>query len=224
MARKGWKIILPKGVNEEEIAGYCKLCREESRRLGKPSPRAMDCWKVIIEVEAGKVGGVLGVVENIVSGCRECWAEYRVRGDNAVFIIVVRGWKLMWDIRGKLVEELYARRVIDKPYLPYRRGGSYYEPDYGPWRRWSLSYYPEHLSLHDPSSASIVCPNDGALMEYTGKGFRCMFCGLYIPETVLYEAVENGEAEYAPRQGAHKGRVYRVRYGGSGRFIVERVC
>ncbi len=216
-----WLLILPKGIREYEVASYCKSCREESRELGRPSPKAMDCWKIIIDANTEHRDLVIGLVRDYVNVYRECWAQYRDLEDKFILLINCRGWKNMWDLRNKLIDDLMKQGVIDKSYLPYRRAGGYYDNSFGPWRLWARDYYPDKLRITDIVHARSICPFDGAIMEFTGKGLKCGLCGLFVPETLLYEAVENGIAEYVPKQGFYRDKVFILRYVGSDRFIVE---
>mgnify|MGYP000306503453 CR=1 FL=1 len=214
-------LMLPEGVRENEVMSYCKSCKEESRELSMPSPKAMDCWKIIIESNIEYMDLVIGIVKDYINMYKECWAQYRVLDDKIFILINCRGWRNMWEFRSRLIDYLMKHGIIDKPYLPYRRGGSYYDKDYGPWRLWARDYYTDRLPIADMVHARSICPFDGAIMEFTGKGLKCGLCGLFVPETLLYEAVENGIAEYVPKQGFYRDKVFILRYVGSDRFIVE---
>jgi|GEM_PF-6279073 len=222
MGNRGlWTVLLPEGVVEDSVREYCLLCRRESRGLGKPSPRAMDCWKIIIEVDGSYGEHLVDLVKGYLGEYRGCWAEYRFSDDRLIMLVICRGWSVMWGFREKLINDLLGAGILDKPYLPYRRGGSYYDREYGPWRLWARDYYPERLPVIEIGSAMSICPFDGAVMEYTGRGLKCGLCGLYIPETMLYEVLENGVGEYVPRQGFYRDRVFILKYMGSDRFVVE---
>jgi len=221
VSKSKWLLILPKGAREYEVASYCKSCKEESRELGRPSPKAMDCWKIIVDANTKYRDLVIGLVRDYVNVYRECWAQYRDLEDKFILLINCRGWKNMWDLRSKLIDDLMKQGVIDKPYLPYRRAGGYYDTCFGPWKLWARDYYPDKLRITDIVHARSICPFDGAIMEFTGRGLKCGLCGLFVPETLLYEAVENGIAEYVPKQGFYRDKVFILRYVGSDRFIVE---
>ena len=222
MERKSkWSLILPEGLEEYDVVSYCRSCRRESREYGKPSIKAMNCWKIIVEAYIEFKDQVIGFVKENIKSYNNCWAQYRVLGDGFILLINCRGWRNMWDLRSKLIDDLMKQGVIDKPYLPYRRAGGYYDSNFGPWRLWARDYYPDKLRITNIVHARSICPFDGAIMEFTGKGLKCGLCGLFIPETLLYEAVENGIAEYVPKQGFYRDKVFILRYVGSDRFIVE---
>ncbi len=221
--RSTWKIILPPHSNEESIRQYCRSCREGTSRENRPSEKAMNCWKIIVELDSSYENTLVKIVNELVQHYRDCWSEYRVHDNKVTLLIICRGWKRMWLFRKELINKLVSKNILDTPFLPYRRGGSYYDRDYGPWRLWAKNYYPEKLPLVEISNGKAVCPNDGSPMEYTGKGLLCSFCSLFIPETLLFEAIENGEAEYRPHTGIHKSNVYRIKYLGIDRFSIEKI-
>ncbi|RLG84490.1 MAG: hypothetical protein DRO40_01140 [Thermoprotei archaeon] len=228
MDRRQWKLITPKTISEDSIREYCRQCIEETKRLNKPSSKAMDCWKIVyVTDDPEELSKVVRVVEKIIEKSGECWAEYRepdiYTGSEGSVIIICKGWRNMWALREDLIKTLIDIGVLTKYYIPYRRGGNYYDKYFGPWRLWALRYYPERLPIRELASAKAICPNDGTPMDFEKKGLLCGLCNLYIPETTLFEAIENGEADLRIKQGFHKDEVYRVKYFGGERFIVSRL-
>ncbi len=214
-----WSYIIPECIGFD-IASYCRDCRRESRERDRPPEKAMECWKIIVELPLNKDIDYNSVLARSIE-CSGCWIEYRVGEEKYIAIVTCRGWKAMWSVREKLINELYGGlRVTDKPYLPYRRGGSYYDREYGPWRLWARDYYPDRLPIETIDSLKIICPSDGGVMEYRGKGYKCVLCGFYIPDTIIYEVIENGVADYRPLHGAYSGCVYRLFYKGVDRIVV----
>ncbi len=218
---KKWVIIPSNKICVEDIREYCSSCRRETRELGKPSLKAMDCWKIIVSLDTEKFSKALDIIRDIIEDAW-CWIEYSVNEEEGIAITTCRKWSTMWSVREQLINKFLEERLIAKPYLPYRRGGNYYDRDYGPWRLWAIRYYPEKLPVTNIASIKTLCPHDGALMEYTGKGLKCMLCGLYIPETTIYETIENGVSEYRPRTGLYKEKIYILRYIGADKILIER--
>lgn len=221
MARNKWILLLPENLDRDNVESYCRSCREESSQMNKPSTKAMDCWKIIVELDASYKDQLISYLEKMIREYGDCWIEYRIAGDRLISLITCRNWRVMWSFREKLIDYLLELGAIDKPYLPYRRAGRYYDMEYGPWRLWARDYYPDRLPLTSIVHARSICPFDGAIMEFIDKGLKCELCGLLVPETLMYEALENGVAEYVLKQGIYRNTVFILRYVGSDRFIVE---
>ncbi|WFO75055.1 hypothetical protein J4526_08265 [Desulfurococcaceae archaeon MEX13E-LK6-19] len=227
MRKDDWIRIYPQGLNEDAVKNYCRECREETKEQGKPSPKAMNCWKTVYEVEYEDLfTKALDKAKKIVLETKHCWLEARkpdeYTGRKGAIIIVCWDHNEFRETRRKIIEEYMKEQLIEEPYLPYRRGGNYYDKEYGPWRLWALKYYPEKLPVQDIIELKIVCPNDSTPMEREAKGFKCGLCGLYIPETIIYEAIELGEAEYKVKTGFHKNNVYTLKYRPPDRVEIVR--
>lgn len=227
MSRRDWIVHVYGELNSKAVREYCRSCREESLRLGKPSLKAMNCWKIFYEtLYEDMYSRALRIAVEVVKKKSRCWIESRVpdeySGRSGAVIIVCWDYREFMDVKNVLEETYYREKLVDEPYLPYRRGGNYYDKEYGPWRLWAIKYYPEKLPVQEILDLKIVCPNDGTPMDREVRGFKCGLCSLYVPDTIIYEAIELGKAVYKVKAGYHRNTIYVLEYKPPNKIAMTR--
>jgi hypothetical protein len=201
----------------------CAYCHKEVKELQKPGLTAMNCWKLLALSENEKEH------RKIRDWLYENYEKYKLagkwlpsaRGDAfTVFVLYFLSKEDMWLIRKKLVEEFIERRILPLRgsfYLPYQRGGDYYEPKFGPWRTWCVKYHPELVKIRFEDLESLICPFCNEKLRYIRRGklgfYGCRAypaCKFMLPELHLFEVVSDGYAEYEiyGEKGGLKGRIF----------------
>ena len=221
--RKGkWIRFYGPKANPQEIAEVCKKCKQESLK-GKPSSIAMNCWKIVIEFEEEKRKMVEEWIKDAIKKYPKLTGE--LSNDNVLILYFQSGWNSMWKFREYMVNEWCIRGLLPvkgRYFIPYRRGGSYYDSKFGSWRYWGKNYYSDKVDYSLVNEVKAECPYDGALLEWDNTKLICPLCGLVIPLGVIYEVLENGVAEYEVKSGPRSGKIYRVALMDK-RLIVEEV-
>ncbi len=199
-------------VDPATVKEYCLRCREESRKIGRPSSRAMNCWKIVARFDPDRREDVWKWLENAAETYPWLTGELT---DGILILFFQKGRSEMWRFREYMIGEWCKRGLL--PYrgsyfIPYRRGGVYYDSEYGPWRTWKVEYYDLTGELkRKAESINAICPYDGAIMEKHGNKLQCPLCSFKIPLNVLYEVLEFGQAEYELKSGPYKNKIYRIK-------------
>ena len=135
--RKGkWIRFYGPKADPQEIAEVCKKCKQESLK-GKPSSIAMNCWKIVIEFEEKKRKMVEEWIKDAIKKYPKLTGEFS--NDNVLILYFQSGWNSMWKFREYMVNEWCRRGLLPvkgRYFIPYRRGGSYYDSKFGSWRYW----------------------------------------------------------------------------------------
>ncbi len=206
-----WTRFYGPKADPSDVRRYCRRCIEESRRLRRPSEKAMNCWKIVARFDESRRDDVMDWVEEVVGKYPRLTGEL---ANNILIIYFQRGREEMWRFREAMIKEWCSRGLLpykDSYFIPYRRGGAYYDKDYGPWRVWKAEYYDLTGELKRKiETITAICPYDGAIMEKQGSKLQCPLCGFKIPLNVLYEVLEYGEAEYELKSGPYRNKIYRV--------------
>lgn len=206
-----WRRFYGSKVDPRRVAEICRRCRLESSRDNRPSIIAMNCWKIVAAFEPEK----RGLVESWLIDAARFYEMLtgELSDDNVLIIYFQNGWKDMWSFREYMIKEWCRRDILpvnNRYFIPYRRGGSYYDPEFGSWRFWGKNYYSDRIDYDKAQVLKAECPHDGAILEWRGSKMICPLCGLKVPLGVVYEVLENGIAEYEVRTGARAGEIYRV--------------
>ncbi len=219
-----WTRFYGPQVDPIEVRKYCSECMSDSKRLGKPSEKAMNCWKIMARFDEDRRNDILMWIEDIIARYPKLTGELT---NNILIIYFQSGREEMWEFRKFMIKDWCKRGLL--PYkgsffIPYRRGGAYYDKDFGPWRVWRVEYYDLTGELKEKVMKTVaICPYDGAIMEKQGNKLECPLCGFKIPLNVLYEVFEYGEAEYEMKSGPYKNKIYRVRKISEDRIGVEEL-
>ncbi len=208
-------------VDPLEVGKYCRECLEESRRKGKPSEKAMNCWKIIARFEEDRWNDVWSWIKEIVEKYPRLTGELT---RNVLIIYFQSGRQEMWRFREKMINDWCERRLLPfkgSYFIPYRRGGAYYDSRFGPWRTWRAEYYDLTGELKEKAEKiNAICPYDGAVLEKKGNKLECPLCGFKIPLNVVYEVLEYGLAEYELKSGPRAMKIYRVKLISNNRIEV----
>ncbi len=214
--RRGkWVMFYGPAVNPKDVAGYCQDCRSSVLNSKRPSSHTLNCWKIVVELEDEKRNKVIEWLGRAAEFYNELTGQ--LSDDNILILYFQKGWKYMWSFREFMIKEWCSLKILplkSRYFIPYRRGGSYYDSILGSWRYWYVNYVDSRLR-EKASRLKAECPFDGAILEWSNSKLLCPLCGLLVPLGVLFEVLENGVAEYEVKSGPRKGSILRVQLHGN---------
>ncbi len=219
-----WTRFYGPKADPSEVRRYCRECIEESRGIGRPSEKAMSCWKIVARFDEDRRNDVMNWVEEVVGKYPGLTGELT---NNILIVYFQNGREEMWRFREAMIKEWCNRGLLpykNSYFIPYRRGGAYYDKDFGPWRTWKAEYYDLTGELkRKVETITAICPYDGAIMEEQGSKLQCPLCGFKIPLNILYEVLEYGKVEYELKSGPYRNKIYHVELVAEDRIEVKEL-
>jgi hypothetical protein len=137
----------------------CSRCMEEVKENGRPGSLAMNCWKLLsFPSSTEKLNLIKEYLSEYVKRFPSTHGKWSNRASEGRYVVV---WYFgskeeMWEARELITKEWTKSGILPiegSYYLPYQRGGNYYEPELGHWRTWGYKYYsnlkinPENVSI-----------------------------------------------------------------------------
>jgi len=125
----------------------CLRCEKEVKEGGRPGSLAMNCWKLLaFPSTPEKLDSIKEYLSEYVERFPLTHGKWSNQLSGGRYVVV---WYFvskndMWRSRELITKEWVELGILpieESYYLPYQRGGDYYEPMFGHWRTWGYKYY-----------------------------------------------------------------------------------